>query len=174
MLTSERSSPRNRAEAVWTVVLPDAAATHAWGEALGEAVDKAMCVALHGDLGAGKTTFAQGVGAALDVDGEVVSPTFSLINEHDGELPLLHADAYRLEPGEAEGIGLEETLEEWPGIALVEWASRVPDCLPTGGVEVELRIVGDGRQGHARACDIAGQAVLDAWRRSWSRRTHGR
>jgi len=172
-MTSEHLDPCKDAEWAWSVTLPDVAATQAWGKALGESVRGAVCVALHGDLGAGKTTFAQGVGAALKVDGDVVSPTFSLIDEHEGEIPLLHADAYRLEPGEAEGIGLEEALEDWPGVSLVEWASRVSACLPIDGIDVELTIMDDSHRGHARARGAAGAVVLDAWRRAWSRLNHG-
>ena len=149
--------------ASWRVELPKPAATRAWGRSLGELVKEALCVALHGDLGAGKTTFAQGVGEGLAVEGEVVSPTFSLIDEHDAEIPLLHADAYRLEADEAAAIGLEETLEDWPGVALVEWASRVTDLLPLDGLEVELVEQGAGRCGLARARGPGGQKVLEAW-----------
>jgi len=168
------SQPQAERPFVWTVDLPDAAATQAWGEALGEVAQAAVCVALHGDLGAGKTTFAQGVGRGLAVDSEVVSPTFSLVDEHDGTVPLLHADAYRLQPGEAEGIGLEETLENWPGVSLVEWASRVEDLLPLDGIDVELAVLDDGRRGEARARGTVGRRVLLAWKEQWEGHANGR
>ena len=72
----------------WAVDLPTATSTVAWGRILGEVAQEAICISLHGDLGAGKTTFAQGVGDGLAVHSEVVSPTFSLVDEHDGPVPL--------------------------------------------------------------------------------------
>ena len=93
---------------MWTVKLDDMDATLALGRALGRVVSKPALVSLVGDLGAGKTTFAQGVGVGLELVSAVVSPTFILMAEHpDGRLPLLHGDAYRLKPGEAETIGLD-------------------------------------------------------------------
>ena len=89
-------------------------------------------VALFGDLGAGKTVFAKGFCAALGIEpAEVDSPTFVLLNEYSGRLPVYHFDAYRLEGGAAELTELgyfDESLEE--GVVLLEWAGRVGNLLP--------------------------------------------
>lgn len=111
--------------------MPDAAAMQALGEALGRAARPGCVAALVGDLGAGKTTLAQGVGRGLGIVAPVVSPTFGLVHELEGgRLTLLHADLYRLDdPSEAEGLGLEERLED-ELVGLVEWPGRAPEVLP--------------------------------------------
>lgn len=86
---------------------------------------------LSGDLGAGKTVLARGVAEGLGIDPEEVqSPTFTLIREHRGSRGrLVHADLYRLDPGETEALGLEEMLAG-PGVKVVEWAERLPFPVP--------------------------------------------
>lgn len=151
---------------MWTLDLPDESATRALGRALGSHVDGPVVVALVGDLGAGKTAFAQGVGDGLGVVEPVVSPTFVLVSEYDGRLPLLHADVYRLEAHELDAIGLEEQLEHWPGVALVEWADRFPDLVPLDHVAVRIEIVGEARRARVAAAGAA-VALVDAWREAF-------
>lgn len=94
---------------------------------------------LEGPMGSGKTVLARGVAAEAGVDpSEIQSPTFTLIHEHEGRggLMLYHLDLYRLDPGEAAAIGVDEILES-PGLKVVEWAERLPRT-PTG---VILRVV---------------------------------
>ena len=149
---------------MWIVKLPDAHATRALGAALGRAVTGPGVVALVGDLGAGKTSLAQGVGEGLDVPEDVVSPTFTLVAEYDGRLPLLHADVYRLESHELEHIGLEEQLEGWPGLALVEWADRFPELIPVDHVACQLRTLPAGGREALIAAAGGGAALLARWR----------
>jgi tRNA threonylcarbamoyladenosine biosynthesis protein TsaE len=113
--------------------------TRALGERLGRAAFPGAVVALVGDLGVGKTALAQGVGEGLGVVGLVTSPTFILARLHeDGRLPLLHADLYRLaDEEEAELVGLPEALVG-EGIALVEWADKLPGLLPEDHLRIEL------------------------------------
>ncbi len=87
-------------------------------------------VLLKGDLGAGKTTFIQGLAQGLGVpeDYYVSSPTFALINQYPGRITLFHVDLYRLEASEVEDLGLEDLLEE--GILAIEWAERLPYSFP--------------------------------------------
>ncbi|MEM6926049.1 MAG: tRNA (adenosine(37)-N6)-threonylcarbamoyltransferase complex ATPase subunit type 1 TsaE [Myxococcota bacterium] len=112
-------------------------ATWRLGERLGEIAGPGTFVALGGDLGAGKTVFAKGVGAGLGVSTVVSSPTFVLVALHEsGRLPLWHVDAYRLgDADEVEGLGLEQAHD---GIVVMEWAVRFPDALPVDRLDVRL------------------------------------
>jgi tRNA threonylcarbamoyladenosine biosynthesis protein TsaE len=100
----------------------------------------------------------------LGVVDDIVSPTFVLIAEYEGRLPLLHADVYRLEPGEPDGIGLEESLESWPGLALVEWAERFPEVLPLDHLIVRIDIQGEARRLTIKASGPESVAALARWR----------
>ena len=125
----------------WTLADPDA--TAALGAALAVRARPPQVIALHGPLGAGKTCLAQGLGAALGHE-EVVSPTFALMIEHPGPQPLLHVDAWRLSPAEARAIGLDEAIEAWPGLVLVEWADKVEALLPDDRLNITLLDEGEG------------------------------
>lgn len=119
--------------------LTDAAATRTLGGALVQGAVDGLVIALVGELGAGKTTFAQGVGDALGCQGPITSPTFQLLFVHeDGRLPLYHADLYRLgDESELVELGFDELLGH-RGVALVEWADRFPELLPERHIEVQL------------------------------------
>ncbi len=101
------------------------------------------CIALEGDLGAGKTQFVRGLLAGLGGDPRTVSsPTFVLLNIYDtGRLPVFHLDAYRVAGSEDfDAIGFGELLEQG-GVVVVEWASRVTDLLPGSMIKVQLSVV---------------------------------
>ena len=106
-----------------------------------------IVVALHGDLGAGKTTFVQGLAQGLGVSEAVTSPTFTLFNVHRGsKARLVHFDAYRLEhDAQLESLMLEDFLES-PWTLAVEWPERVADWLPPQAWHLDLAI--DDRQRH--------------------------
>ncbi|MFT5685822.1 MAG: tRNA threonylcarbamoyladenosine biosynthesis protein TsaE [Myxococcota bacterium] len=148
---------------MWQVVCQDPEQTRALGLALGVSAPGGTIVALTGDLGAGKTCFGQGVGVGLAVEEPIVSPTFILIAEYEGRLPLLHADAYRLRPGEVAGIGLEESLEDWEGLALVEWAELVAEALPLDHLSVSIDIDGDTRRFTIHSNGPKSAAALAHW-----------
>lgn len=108
----------------------DAAATEDLGRRLGARCRGGELIGLIGDLGAGKTCLARGIAAGLGVDpGSVVSPTFTLVAEYRGRLPLVHVDLYRLEHPDADEGWLRECLFG-PGVAVVEWFDRLraPAC----------------------------------------------
>jgi tRNA threonylcarbamoyladenosine biosynthesis protein TsaE len=115
--------------APWTLDLPNLTATQALGRWLGETAKRGDCLLLSGDLGAGKTSLAQGLAAGLGVTESVTSPTFTLLNEYRARLPLYHIDLYRLEPAEVVGIGLAEYWLEPRGLTVIEWPERLPEPL---------------------------------------------
>lgn len=103
-------------------------------------------VCLEGDLGAGKTTFTQGLAAALKVRGRVVSPTFCIVQEHPGESVLLvHMDLYRLSgPADVEALGWEDYLARG-AIVVVEWPERAGELVPGNAWHLDFRH-GDGEE----------------------------
>lgn len=122
--------------------------TLAIARALGEVLRPGDVVALVGDLGAGKTVFCKGVGEALGIPRDrIVSPSFTIVTEHQGTLPLRHVDVYRLSSeGEALDIGLDEVFTE-DRVCLVEWAEKIRFLLPNDTIGVTFSILGgDGRR----------------------------
>lgn len=118
------------------------------GRMLGEILSGGACVALVGGLGAGKTVLAKGIAQGLGVedDREVTSPSFVLVNEYRGRVPVYHVDLYRLEnPAEMEGIGWDEFIDG-PGVTLVEWADKMERHLPEERIEVQLQWVAEERR----------------------------
>jgi len=138
-----------------TLYLADEQATRDLGARLGAAACAGDVIALHGELGAGKTTLVHGLAAALAIEGPVPSPTFVLVREYEGRLRLWHVDAYRLtDSDEALAIGLDECLPG-DGVTCVEWAERIADLLPPDTLEVRLANAGDGREARLGAPDLA-------------------
>ena len=120
--------------------------TFALGRQIGEQLERRAVLLLKGDLGAGKTVFAKGVAAGLGVDdAEVTSPSFTLINIHDGRLRMYHIDLYRLESSSRIDLGLEEILEDEKGVVVIEWAERLAS-VPERAVEVEISYVSDSER----------------------------
>lgn len=132
----------------YTRFLPDLDATRQLGLGLGRSLPAGTTILLEGDLGTGKTTLVQSLGAGLGIDGPIVSPTFTLINEyHDGRIPLYHLDLYRLQPAHVDALFLDnyyEGLEVPLGIVAIEWAQRLPE-LPDNYLEVNLSYQQEGR-----------------------------
>ena len=106
----------------------------------GAVLPRDRTLALHGDLGVGKTTFVQGLAAGLGVTGAVTSPTFNIFTLHRGPVTLVHLDAYRLEsPGQVEDLLLSDFLVS-PWILAVEWPERIGGWLPADTLDLELGI----------------------------------
>lgn len=95
-------------------------------------------IALHGDLGAGKTCFVKGLAGALGIQQAITSPTFTIVNEYRGERRLCHIDLYRLGgPDELLALGFDEYLER-DGVTAVEWAERGEDVIPPSSLHVYM------------------------------------
>ncbi|HLA92254.1 MAG TPA: tRNA (adenosine(37)-N6)-threonylcarbamoyltransferase complex ATPase subunit type 1 TsaE [Actinomycetota bacterium] len=143
---------------------PTAADTRAIGEALAPLLAAGDALALTGELGAGKTTFAQGVARGLGFAGVVVSPTFTLVREYrGGRLPIVHADVYRLDRvQDVVDLALEEVAEG--GVLLVEWGDAVQALLPQGHLVVELTVPGAGED---RVLALSAEG--EPWALRWER-----
>ena len=87
-------------------------------------------IAMYGDLGAGKTAFVQGLAKALGITNHVTSPTFTIVNEYEGRLPLYHFDVYRIaDPDEMYEIGYDDYIDS-DGVCVVEWAELIEELFP--------------------------------------------
>ncbi|MET0016751.1 tRNA (adenosine(37)-N6)-threonylcarbamoyltransferase complex ATPase subunit type 1 TsaE [Oscillibacter sp.] len=114
------------------------AETESIGEALGKRLRPGTVLAFRGDLGMGKTAFTRGLARGLGCTGRVTSPTFTIVNEYEGKIPLFHFDMYRLPDSDALfDIGWEDYLGR-DGVCAVEWSERVGDALPEDTVWVTI------------------------------------
>lgn len=105
---------------------------------LGETAKAGQVWTLNGDLGVGKTVFAQGFAAGLGVDDIVNSPTFTIVQQYEGRLPLYHFDVYRIEdPEEMEEIGWRDCFFG-EGVCLIEWAEQIAELLPDDRIDVRI------------------------------------
>lgn len=125
---------------VWRRSLPSLGHTDRLGRTIGAVLEGGESLALSGALGAGKTALVRGIATGLGAPAEAVSsPTFVLLHEYRGRLPLAHIDLYRLNSAkEAESIGLGDYLSGSTVVA-VEWADKAPGILPDDRLEMELR-----------------------------------
>ncbi|WP_448560654.1 tRNA (adenosine(37)-N6)-threonylcarbamoyltransferase complex ATPase subunit type 1 TsaE [Trichothermofontia sp.] len=129
-----------------TYLLPTAADTRSLGEFLGRSLAAGSVLFLQGDLGSGKTTLVQGLGAGLGITEVIDSPTFTLINEYlGGRLPLYHFDLYRLQLADTATLAPEqywEGVETEPGIVAIEWPERLP-YPPKTYLKIQLQVDSD-------------------------------
>jgi tRNA threonylcarbamoyladenosine biosynthesis protein TsaE len=138
------------------------------GAAVAAAALPKMTIALCGTLGAGKTRFAQALAAACDVPREdVVSPTFVLCQQYQGDRTINHLDAYRLhDEDDLRELGIEELVES-ADMTIIEWADRVPDALPEEYLRIEIEVLGPtarrfgvrwvGAPGNSPLADVAAE-----------------
>lgn len=134
--------------------------TRAIGAALAPLLEAGDAVALTGELGAGKTTFVQGVARGLGVTGTVGSPTFTLVREYHGRLTVQHADVYRLDRvQDVLDLGFEEMTDD--AVLIVEWGDAVEGLLPAEHLSVELAVPGE---------DERRRLILTGAGRSWATR----
>ena len=140
--------------------------TLALAGSVGELLRPGDVVSLAGDLGTGKTVFARGVARALGVEDPVVSPTFTIVREYEGRVPVVHVDVYRIDTfQELHDLGFEEVLRD-DAVTLVEWGDVIDGMLPGDRLDVRLaagagdderviEIEGHGRSWRARAAELA-------------------
>jgi tRNA threonylcarbamoyladenosine biosynthesis protein TsaE len=149
---------------VWHASTDGPAGTRALGQILGRLAWPGLVVLLAGDLGTGKTCFAQGVAEGLEtpVGNPVTSPSYTLLNVHPGRLPLYHFDLYRLATlADLEDLGYDEIAES-DGVTLVEWADRLTTP-PPASLQVALqRLDEQCRALHFTASDAPGRELLTA------------
>lgn len=109
---------------------------------IGEKLKGGEVFLISGDLGAGKTVFAKGIGAGLEIDpAEVSSPTFTIINQLEGRLTLTHMDLYRLSGTHDEllELGISEILDEDEGVVVIEWPDRLGELAPASAIQVTIQ-----------------------------------
>jgi tRNA threonylcarbamoyladenosine biosynthesis protein TsaE len=137
--------------------------THQLGKRVGQAAKQRLIIGLIGDLGSGKTVFVKGLARGLAVPREymITSPSYTLINEYPGRIPLVHADLYRLaNEMDVESTGLFDTMDR-DGVVAIEWAERIgPEDLPQDLV-IRFDIQADDRRKiHLTGCGQTGKDLL--------------
>ena len=128
------------------VITHSAEETFELGRKVGLAINGRAVVLLSGNLGAGKTIFAKGLAAGLEIDpADVTSPSFTLVNSYEGRLRMYHIDLYRLDTGACRDLGLDEMLEDKDAIVVIEWAERL-GFTPEGATEVAIEYLDDSER----------------------------
>ena len=126
-----------------TIITENQTQTKTLGRLIGHVLQFGLLIKLIGDLGSGKTCFVQGLAAGLEVPEEfdITSPTYTLIHEYPGRIPLFHIDLYRIHDElDAEAIGLWDMLDP-ASVVAVEWADRLPDALwPPDALTIRLEV----------------------------------
>ncbi len=125
----------------YQMISTSAQMTRQLAERLAQYLEEGSLLTLSGDLGAGKTTFTQGLAKGLGVEKNVTSPTFTLMKSYQGRLPLYHIDAYRLEDT-IQDLGFDEYLES-DGVCVVEWANFIEYVLPKEYLSISFEIDDD-------------------------------
>ncbi|MBR5218505.1 MAG: tRNA (adenosine(37)-N6)-threonylcarbamoyltransferase complex ATPase subunit type 1 TsaE [Clostridia bacterium] len=126
-----------------TIITTSAEQTFEAGKTLAEKLSPGDVLAFHGDLGAGKTVFVRGLAAGLGLDARVTSPTFTIVNEYEGKIPLFHFDMYRLSGSDdLFEIGWEDYLTRG-GICAVEWSEITEDAFPENTININIRKIDD-------------------------------
>ena len=116
------------------------------GAKLGKLLTPKSVICLVGDLGAGKTTMTQSLAQSLEVDDYITSPTFTIVNEYEGKMPLYHFDVYRIgSSDEMYDIGFDEYING-DGVCIIEWANLIEDILPDEYLYIEMNYKEMGRE----------------------------
>jgi tRNA threonylcarbamoyladenosine biosynthesis protein TsaE len=148
--------------AVLTLTADTVEATEAIGRRLGLIAEAGDVIALTGELGAGKTAFVRGLADGLGVPAHMVaSPTFTMVAEYAGRLPVFHIDLYRLEPGAADLPALREYVYG-PGLTAIEWCDRLPVGALEAGLAVRIEYADPGRRLTFEGLDPRAKALVAA------------
>ena len=124
-------------------ISPSAIETHQFAETLAPKLKPGSCLILIGNLGVGKTTFVQGLARGLGVSDPVISPTFTLLREYAGRVPLYHVDAYRISRiDELREIGLEDYMMS-EGVVAIEWGEKATGLLPKNYIKISIELLPD-------------------------------
>ncbi|MFL2640020.1 MAG: tRNA (adenosine(37)-N6)-threonylcarbamoyltransferase complex ATPase subunit type 1 TsaE [Dehalococcoidia bacterium] len=125
----------------WTLTTSNSDETLAFGTAIGETLEGDELFLMVGPLGAGKTKMTQGIANGLGVNEYTKSPSFVLVNEYEGRLPLIHADLYRVAKAEeAWLLGLDDYVSQGC-VIVVEWGDRAPDIFPDDHIVITINVV---------------------------------
>lgn len=103
-----------------------------------------MVICLDGELGSGKTIFTKGFAGAMGIEENITSPTFTIIKEYEGELPLYHMDVYRLD-NDSNDIGIEDYFTKG-GVVIIEWASNIKNILPKEYLSIKFRLLDENKR----------------------------
>ena len=103
-----------------------------------------MVICLNGELGSGKTIFTKGFAQAMEITDTITSPTFTIIKEYEGELPLYHMDVYRLDEDSSD-IGIEEYFDKG-GVCIIEWSDNIKDILPKNRLEIKIKVIDENKR----------------------------
>ncbi len=110
-----------------------------FGKKIGAVLESGDIISLSGDLGTGKTAFTNGIAKSLGIKSYITSPTFTLVNEYEGLIPLYHFDVYRIsDPDEMFDIGFDEYING-KGITIIEWGEQIEDILPEDIIKIEIQ-----------------------------------
>lgn len=146
-----------------TILLKTLADTLAFGRLLGQAAQPGDVICLDGDLGAGKTTLTQAIAQGLEVpaDEYVTSPSFAILHEYQGRIPLYHMDFYRLtDAADIQDLGLDEYLF-LSGLAVLEWCERAGDLVPATRLKITMTTLPD--ESRLLTCDPG----VGSWQERW-------
>lgn len=114
------------------------------GEILGKILKSKDIICLDGDLGAGKTHFSKGLALGLEIEEDITSPTFTIVQEYEGRLPFYHFDVYRIERSEEMyNIGFDDYLSK-DGVIIIEWSKIIEDVLPQERMDIEIAYTLEG------------------------------
>lgn len=126
------------------ILLKNEDETKWFGEKIGSAITQKLLICLNGDLGAGKTCITKGIAKGLGIMDDITSPTFILVEEYEGRLPLYHFDVYRIDDTEElYFIGFDDYLSK-NAVVIIEWSDKIESILPKDRLEIRLDYTEDG------------------------------
>ncbi len=112
------------------------------GEKIGKMLKPGTVIAMEGTLAAGKTTITKGIAKTLGINETITSPTFTLISEYEGNMPLYHMDVYRLDSAEDFlNLGVEDMIYDGKGVAIIEWSEKIRSELPKSTITIRLETI---------------------------------